>query len=135
MGFVRQYERVALEQATLHSEFPHPFTHQNACRYFLRLREIYFWGVSPGIGTCAGIKDRNIGVFTFREPPLPLIQAEEPFSHSALVRHLTEEETLTLAASNKKCLRVAEALSLVYIAVDYVAYKSAGRKSIFVEIV
>jgi hypothetical protein len=135
MGFVRQYERFALEQATLYSEFPHPFTHQNARRYFLGLREIYFWGVSPGIGTCASIKDRNIGVFTFREPSRPLIGAEEPFSYAALVRDPTDEEMLTLAASyqNNACLRIAEGLSLISIAVD-VAYLSADRKSIFVEV-
>ena len=135
MGFVRQYERFALEQATLHSEFPHSITHQNARRYFLGLREIYFWGVSPGIGSCASIKDRNIGVFTFREPPLPLIRAEEPFSHAALVRNLTKEETLTLAAScqNKNCFRIAEGLSLVTIAVD-VGYESTNDYSLFVHV-
>lgn len=136
MGSLRQYERRAIEEATADSSFLTPLLYKDQQRYYVDTREIFFCGVSPGIGTCSSIKDRDIGVFILGEPRFPTFRAEQPYHYAALVRTLTPEEMETIPVHERNgAFRLAEALRSCEIMADFTRFYLAGSKALFVELV
>ena len=136
MGFVRQYERKAIEEVTTDARFLDPLNHEQAQRYYFGTQEIFLWGISEGIGTCSSIKGRNIAVFCLRQPDRPLIRASEPYEYAALIRILTPlERTAVPVTQQNAALLLAECLFPLEITAHFVSFVSTDKKREYVNVV
>ncbi len=88
MANIKQYQRRAIEsllQSLLLSEqfkirWPKDID-QDKCRFFYHNQEVYFLGISTGVGTCSDIHDLNVAVFgNFGEKPEPRCPARQGLS-------------------------------------------------------
>ena len=139
MGLVLQTQRRALERAigANHQDLSRPR------RYYLKQGhhgqiEIFFCGVSRGVGTCADLHDLDIAVFGYENPgdPPPRLP-EKAVWFSTLVRQPTHsEKRLASAQTNgNQGLMIVETLKLVKVADHVVLFEQDGRTADYVPLV
>ena len=131
MAFVLNTQRRGLEEAigTKYVDLHKPR------RYYLKQKyygetEIFFWGVSDGVGTCADLHGIDIAVFGYENPgDPPPCRPEKEVWFSTLVRPPTYSEK-KLGGSDP--MRIVEALKPVRVTDEMIVFEQNGGVAVYV---
>lgn len=128
MGFILRTERRAVE-----SVFQQNFISlRSGQRYFLENREIFFVGVSLGIGTCSDLRGINIAIFQeidSRSTIIPLVTC----AGTVLVRNRRENEpTKWLYPAQIPICRITEGIITTRTDENRVYFESSQTTNIYV---
>lgn len=128
MGFILRTERRAVESVFQHNLI----SLRSGQRYFLENREIFFVGVSLGIGTCSDLHGINIALFQeidSRSTIIPLVTC----AGTVLVRNRRENEpTKWLYPAQIPICRITEGIITTRTDENRVYFESSRTTNIYV---
>lgn len=112
---------------------PHPFHLRQGLTYHLGGTQIFFWGISEGVGTCSDLHGTDIAVFGFDGPSEPLSEIIN-CSFAGLVRSPTDEERRCLRKPpyDDPPLKITEGLSMIEETAHAIRFMRSWKKGNYI---